>query len=232
LESKKKIMNNIPVVLEIGTKRTFASALEWPGWSRSGKTEAAAITALLEYAPRFARAMNAAGIPFRAPLELAAFEIIERLPGNATTDFGGLGAVPAYDLQPLEEIEFDRQLAILDACWLELDAASAAASEKNLRLGPRGGGRQLAEMLRHLADSQIAYFSQLGWKVQGISFASPAEKIAWLRAEIPLALSASARGELPSIGSRGGKRWSARNFVRHSAWHILDHSWEIEDRID
>ena len=48
-----------------------------------------------------------------APLELAAFEIIERLPGNATTDFGGLGAVPAYDLQPLEAIEYDRQLAIL-----------------------------------------------------------------------------------------------------------------------
>ena len=176
--------------------------------------------------------MNAAGIPFRAPLELAAFEIIERLPGNATTDFGGLGAVPAYDLQPLEAIEYDRQLAIFGACWFELDAASAAASGRTCHLEPRGGGRSLEEMLRHLADSQQAYFSQLGWKVQEISFASPAEKIAWLRADIPLALSASTRGELPSIGPRGGKRWSARNFVRHSAWHILDHSWEIEDRID
>ena len=132
-------MNNIPVVLEIGTKRSAASALEWPGWSRSGKTEAAAITALLKYAPRYARAMNAAGIPFQAPLELAAFEIIERLPGNATTDFGGLGAVPAYDLQPLEAIEYDRQLAILGACWFELDAASAAASGKNLRLDRAAG---------------------------------------------------------------------------------------------
>ena len=148
-------------------------------------------------------------ITFHAPLELAAFEIIERLPGNATTDFGGLGAVPTYDLQPLEAGEFDRQLAILDACWLALDAANAAASGKNLRLGPRGGGRQLAEMLRHLADTQQAYFSQLGWKVQEISFVSPAEKITWLRADIPLALSASSRGELPSIGPRGGKRWSA-----------------------
>ena len=69
-------MTNTSICLEIGPKRSAASALEWPGWSRSGKTEAAALTALLEYAPRYARAMNAAGIIFQAPLELAAFEII------------------------------------------------------------------------------------------------------------------------------------------------------------
>jgi hypothetical protein len=31
-------------------------------------------------------------------------------------------------------------------------------------------------------------------------------------------------------GPRGGKRWSARYFVRRAAWHVLDHAWEIEDR--
>ena len=44
------------------------------------------------------------------------------------------------------------------------------------------------------------------------------------------ALAASVRGEVPETGPRGGKRWSARYFVRREAWHVLDHAWEIEDR--
>jgi hypothetical protein len=44
-------------------------------------------------------------------------------------------------------------------------------------------------------------------------------------------LSAAARGELPTEGPRGGKRWSPVYFVRRLAWHELDHAWEIEDRV-
>jgi hypothetical protein len=42
---------------------------------------------------------------------------------------------------------------------------------------------------------------------------------------------ASARGEIPAKGPRGGLRWTARYFVRRLSWHILDHAWEIEDRM-
>jgi hypothetical protein len=41
---------------------------------------------------------------------------------------------------------------------------------------------------------------------------------------------ARAHGELPDQGPRGGKRWPARYAIRRSAWHALDHAWEIEDR--
>ena len=30
----------------------------------------------------------------------------------------------------------------------------------------------------------------------------------------------------------GGERWPALFAVRRSAWHALDHAWEIEDRLD
>ena len=40
-----------------------------------------------------------------------------------------------------------------------------------------------------------------------------------------------ARGELPDVGPRGGKRWPAPYAIRRSAWHALDHAWEIEDRL-
>jgi hypothetical protein len=45
------------------------------------------------------------------------------------------------------------------------------------------------------------------------------------------ALRAAARGEFPLLGPRGGRRWTPRYFVRRDAWHVLDHVWEIEDRI-
>jgi len=35
-----------PIYLEVGTKRSFASALDWPGWSRSGRDENEALAAL------------------------------------------------------------------------------------------------------------------------------------------------------------------------------------------
>jgi hypothetical protein len=43
-------------------------------------------------------------------------------------------------------------------------------------------------------------------------------------------LRASARGEIPAKGPRGGMRWTARKFARRLAWHAIDHAWEIEDR--
>jgi hypothetical protein len=43
-------------------------------------------------------------------------------------------------------------------------------------------------------------------------------------------LSAVACGEPVRTGPRGGVRWTARYYVRRSAWHVLDHAWEIEDR--
>ncbi len=42
----------IEIYLEIGEKRTFAGALDWPGWSRSGKDEVSAMQALIDYGAR------------------------------------------------------------------------------------------------------------------------------------------------------------------------------------
>jgi hypothetical protein len=44
------------------------------------------------------------------------------------------------------------------------------------------------------------------------------------------ALAAAPRSGRVPQGPRGGKRWTVRYFIRRSAWHALDHAWEIEDR--
>ena len=92
--------NHIEVYLEIGQTRTFAGAPDWPGWCRSGRDEAAALQALCDYGPRYARALQTTRLPFRAPSEASAFVVVERLTGNATTNFGAPDlALSRMDLQ-------------------------------------------------------------------------------------------------------------------------------------
>jgi hypothetical protein len=42
---------------------------------------------------------------------------------------------------------------------------------------------------------------------------------------------AGSRGELPQAGARGGRRWPARYAVCRAARHVLDDTWELEDRL-
>ena len=83
--------NKIDVYLEIGKKRTFAGALDWPGWCRSGRDEASALQALCDYGSRYGRVLHTARLGFQAPADPSAFVVRERLEGNATTDFGAPG---------------------------------------------------------------------------------------------------------------------------------------------
>ena len=216
--------------LEIGQKKVFASALDWPGWSRSGRDEASALEALYEWGPRYARALRSARLGFRAPADVSALRVVERLKGGAGTDFGAPGVPASSDSQPVDAAELRRLQSVLRGCWRAFDAAVEAAQGKSLRTGPRGGGRALARIVRHVLEADAAYLGQVGWKFKPDETADPGEELRRTRQAILQALPAAARGELPARGPRGGLRWSARFYVRYSAWHVLDHAWEIEDR--
>src|SRR5256885_1042893 len=88
------------VYLELGSKRVFACAVDWPGWCRAGKDEAGALEALARAGPRYAVVAAEAGLSF-PPDAGTVFEVVERLPGSATTDFGAPGAVAGGDGKPL-----------------------------------------------------------------------------------------------------------------------------------
>lgn len=216
--------------VEVGAKRLFAAALDWPGWARSGRDEAAAIAALLAYSPRYALAIRPARLGFKAPKESSRVAVAERLKGDATTDFGAPGAVPSLDNEPLEAKELVRQMALLEAAWQTFDGAVASARGKALATGPRGGGRSLKAIVLHGIEAEVAYLARLGWKLAPLP-PEPGKALVCMRHETRLALEAAMRGEIAGIGPRGGKRWTARTFIRRSAWHALDHAWEIEDRL-
>ena len=154
-----------PIYCEIGQKRVIAAALDWPGWCRGGRDEAAAVAALLVYCPRYALAMAAADLPFAAPAATDDFTIVERLPGSSGTDFGAPLAIPEADSRPFDAAELARSTAILNAIWAAFDAAAESAVGVALRKGPRGGGRDLDDIVATCAGPTAATCP--GWAASG-----------------------------------------------------------------
>jgi hypothetical protein len=205
--------NKIEVYLETGQKRTFAGAIAWPGWCRSGRDEGAALQALFENGPRYAAVLRTTQLGFRAPPNAAAFTVIERLEGNATTDFGAPAVTPSGDKWPVDAAELRRFQTLLEACWQAFDAAARAAIGKELRKGPRGGGRDVAGIVRHVLGSDASYLAQLGWKFKQAEADDPDEELDRTRQAILNALASATRGELPAARPRGGARWPPRYFA-------------------
>ncbi len=170
-------VDRISVYLEVGTRRTFAGAIDWPGWCRSGKDEEAALAALFAYGSRYQRALRGARVEFHPPTKASALRVVERLPGDATTDFGAPGARPSADAAPVDPAELRRLLAIVKAAWRTFDAAVETAEGKELRKGPRGGGRDVPEIVRHLVDADGGYLGRIGVKLEIPAGLDPAERL-------------------------------------------------------
>ncbi|MFW6069258.1 MAG: hypothetical protein ACOC9E_06725 [Chloroflexota bacterium] len=219
------------IFLEIGKKKVFAGAVDWPGWCRWAKDEEAALQTLLDYGPRYARILEGADVGFEAPEDVSAFNVVERVEGNSTTDFGAPNVALASDEEEVDEEELQRLEQLLKANWAALDEAVEKAQGKELRKGPRGGGRELDGIVNHVLESGRSYLRTLGWNVSWEKGEDDESKMARLRKGVLEGLKEGAAGNLPKEGPRGGKRWPPRQFLRRLAWHELDHVWEIEDRV-
>jgi hypothetical protein len=218
--------SNLDVYLEIGKKRVFVGAIDWPGWCRSGRDELSAIDTLIEYGPRYADVLHGTRLGFHAPRR-ANVHVAERLQGDATTDFGAPATAPSGDRRAVDDAWLRRSFALLSACWAAFDSAVEAASGRALVRGPRGGGRELGAIVEHVIGADAGYLRRLAWKHHADD---PEHELARTRDDITEALTRAVRQGLPSQGPRGGAIWTPRYFVRRVAWHVLDHVWEIQDR--
>ena len=151
----------IAVAVEAGARRVFASAADWPGWSRSGKTEAAALEALAATAVRYAAAAATAGEPFPGRVEVGDLEVVERVPGDGGTDFGVPSRVTEHDRRPVSAAEADRLRRLVAAAW-SVFAAVAVSAPNELRKGPRGGGRDRDRIVDHVLGADHAYCGVMG----------------------------------------------------------------------
>ena len=142
------------VYLELGSKRVFACAVDWPGWCRAGRDEGAALAALASYAERYAPVAKRAGVSFPSTVD---FDVIERLPGGPTTAF----AAPECR-RPFPQVTAEAERAnvtpaaarrLVTAAWVTFDEV-AAASPAALRKGPRGGGRDRNKLIDHVVGAE------------------------------------------------------------------------------
>jgi len=215
------------IYLEIGNRRVFACALDWPGWCRSARTEDAALSALVAAAERYAPICPLAGISFDPASASARLEVIERVAGSATTDFGALDVPAGIDGEPLTANDAARITALTEAAWLTFRTVAGGAPA-DLRKGPRGGGRDLPEIVDHVLQTEVLHARMLGLRHR--PFPSRDQAAAdRVRAGIVAAILSGLTPAEPPEGAGRGRR-PAPFVARRSAWHALDHAWEIQDR--
>src|SRR6266851_9628420 len=148
----------IRVMVEQGKKKAVAVALDWPGWDRSGKSEAEALEVFAAYRPRYAKVAELAGLAgeFRAAGKV---KVVERLEGAGMTDFYGLSfRSTGPEHAPMSDAVCERRIALLRASWTYFDDIASRVSAE-LRKGPRGGGRDRDKIVHHTNGTEIQEFA-------------------------------------------------------------------------
>jgi hypothetical protein len=195
--------STIAVFIEPGHKWVFASALDWPGWARRGRSEKLALASLDDYLPRYAPIVAGAGLkPVTGILA-----VTERHPEpRSNADFGSLHEIAPSERRALAPEAGARLAALVEAAWAAFDEAAGTAPEY-LKKGPRGGGRDTSQVVAHVRDAETLYARKMGLPIAG-ALRDPA-------------------GFAPSQNA-----WPLRYAARRIGWHVLDHLWEIEDKSD
>ena len=219
--------NQLRVTLEIGPKgkKVAAVAPDWPGLERGAKTEEAAIERLQSYLPRYAQVAKLAGMDgeFAA---ITTVDIVEQYPGTGSTDFWGISfAFSSIDRQDMSSGELERELTLMRACWAFFDDVRLRVSAE-MQKGPRGGGRDRDHIVRH------TLYTEQGW-AKMIGVLTPDDAMLTdqgLKAHRDSYCHAIR--DYHSQGKLAGKmaKWPLRYLIRHTAYHTLDHAWEMEDK--
>jgi hypothetical protein len=217
----------VRTVVEHGTKdkRSVAYSLDWPGWERGAKSAEVALATLEAYRPRYRSVAALAGMAsdFDAAGPL---EVVEDRVGTGSTDFWGISFSPSsMEHQPLDEDELERRLQLLEAAWATFDAAAARVTPQ-MRTGPRGGGRDRDHIVRHmLRVERLDFAKQVGVQIEDDE-AFTLETLRDHRAVFLDAMRAYNAGKV----DKKMRSWTLPFLIRHSAFHALDHAWEMEDK--
>lgn len=216
--------DEIRVMLEMGPKgkKAVAVAPDWPGLARGAKTAEAAIERLLAYLPRYAPVAKLAGMDAAFPASATA-DVVERYPGVGSTDFWGISfAFSSIDKQVMSNEELDRELTLMRACWAYFDEVPSRVSEE-MQKGPRGGGRDRDHIVRHTLFSELDMAKKVGVATPRDEMLTDAGLSAHRDAYCDAIRAFHAEGKM-------ARSWPLRYLIRHTAFHTLDHAWEMEDK--
>jgi hypothetical protein len=215
------------VTLEIGPKgkRVVAVAPDWPGLERGAKTGEDALKQLSAYLPRYSQVATLAhmGAAFDA---VKKFKVVEQYPGKGSTDFWGISfAFSSIDQQTLSDDELERELTLMQACWAFFDEVRQRVSAE-MQKGPRGGGRDRDHIVRHTLYAEQGWANMVGVPTPDSATLTgkglKAYRLAYCRAIRDYHAQGKTAGKLA--------KWPLRYLIRHTAFHTLDHAWEMEDK--
>ncbi len=216
----------VRTVLQRGpkAKKAVAFAVDWPGWSRGGKTPEQALETLGAYRDRYRPIAEAAGLADDLDAG-GSLEVVLDEVGPGSTDFWGISFAPSgLEQEPVDDAELERKITLLRACWSYFDAVASRVSAE-LRKGPRGGGRERDEIIGHvLRVESLDFAKRLGLPVAEGSLTTPAAVHEYREAYLAL---------MRSYNAGEGKRmrsWNLPFLIRHTAFHVMDHAWEMEDK--
>jgi len=217
--------DELRVTLELGPKgkRVVAVAPDWPGLERGDKTEEAAIARLQAYLPRYAPIATLAGMDAQFAATSATIDVVERYPGTGSTDFWGISfAFSQFDQQAMSSDELERELTLMRACWEFFDGVRARVSAE-MRKGPRGGGRDRDRIVRHTLGAEQDFAAKLGVRAPEGALLTDEGLRAYRDTYCAAIQTYHAEG-------KSARNWPLRYLIRHTAFHTLDHTWEMEDK--
>ena len=212
------------VTLEIGPKgkKVVAVAPDWPGLARGAATGEAAIDRLLAYVPRYAPVAALAGMD-AALAATTAVDVVEQYPGTGSTDFWGISfAFSSIDRQAMSRDALERELTLMRACWALFDDVRSRVSAE-LQRGPRGGGRARDQIVRHTVATEQDWAKKLGVLTPQDAMLTNEGLNAHRDAYCTAIRALHAQGKM-------ARTWPLRYLIRHTAFHTLDHAWEMEDK--
>lgn len=216
--------DRLRVILERGPKRRIvAAAMDWPGLDRWGTSDDAALETLASYRSRYADIARRANLAesFARATDL---DVVERVPGSSSTDFWGVAHVPSQiEREVLSAQDLERRLTLLEACWAYFDDVTARVSAE-LAKGRRGGGRSRDEIIYHVYGSERHQcWRKVGLRKEEDVRLSPKELAAYRHEYLDAIRAYNAEG-------RSTRSWPIQFLVRRTAYHVMDHAWEMEDK--
>ena len=219
--------NSMRVTLETGPKgkKMVAVAIDWPGLERGAKTEELAIEKLQAYMPRYAQVARLADLS-AAFDTVQDIDVVEEYPGTGSTDFWGISfAFSSIDQQAMSRNELERDLRLMQACWAFFDDVRGRVSAE-MQKGPRGGGRDRDRIVSHTFAAEKDWASGVGVLTPEGAMLTDEGLKAHREAYCQAIRDYHSQGKW--AGSRA--KWPLRFLIRHTAFHTLDHAWEMEDK--
>lgn len=216
--------NSMRVMLESGPKgkKVVAVASDWPGLARGAKSEETALERLRAYVSRYAPVAKLAGMA-AAFTSLDGINVVERYPGTGSTDFWGISfAFSSIDKQSMSGDELERELTLMQACWAFFDDVRLRVSAE-MQKGPRGGGRDRDHIVQHVFANERDWAKGLGVHTPDGAMLTGEGLRAHRDAYCQAIRDYDAQGKLAG-------KWPLRYLIRHTAFHTLDHAWEMEDK--